>query len=102
LAHHVKGQVRRAQNRYQEAIIEYETALASNPNLVVALNGLGWCKLFAGFIDEVIPLMEQAIRRSPRDSQIGVWHGAIGMVHLLRSRIDEAIIWLEKSAQRQF
>jgi tetratricopeptide (TPR) repeat protein len=97
LAHHVKGQVRRAQNRYQEAIIEYETALASNPNLVVALNGLGWCKLFAGFIDEVIPLMEQAIRRSPRDSQIGVWHGAIGMVHLLRSRIDEAIIWLEKA-----
>jgi TolB-like protein/class 3 adenylate cyclase len=97
LAHHVKGQVRRAQNRYQEAIIEYETALASNPNLAVALNGLGWCKLFAGSINEVIPLMEQAIRRSPRDSQIGVWHGAIGMVHLLRSRIDEAIIWLEKA-----
>jgi TolB-like protein/Flp pilus assembly protein TadD len=97
LAHHVKGQVLRAQNRQQEAIIEYETALASNPNLVVALNGLGWCKLFAGSIEEVIPLMEQAIRRSPRESQIGVWHGAIGMVHLLQSRIDEAIVWLEKA-----
>jgi tetratricopeptide (TPR) repeat protein len=97
LAHHVKGQVLRAQNRYEEAITEYETALASNPNLVVALNGLGWCKLFAGSIDEVIPLMEQAIRRSPRDPQIGVWHGAIGMVHLLQSRIDEAIVWLEKA-----
>ena len=97
LAHHVKGQVLRAQNRWAEAIIEYETALASNPNLVVALNGLGWCKLFAGSIDEVIPLMEQAIRRSPRDSQIGVWHAAIGMVHLLQSRIDEAIVWLAKA-----
>jgi tetratricopeptide (TPR) repeat protein len=65
--------------------------------LVVALNGLGWCKLFAGSIDEVILLMEQAIRRSPRDRQIGVWHRAIGMVHLLQSRIDEAIVWLEKA-----
>jgi TolB-like protein/class 3 adenylate cyclase/Tfp pilus assembly protein PilF len=97
LAHHVKGQIMRAQNRWGEAITEYETALASNPNLVVALNGLGWCKLFAGSIDEVIPLMEQAIRRSPRDPQIGVWHGVIGMVHLLQSRIDEAIVWLEKA-----
>ena len=97
LAHHVKGQVLRAQNRWAEAIIDYETALASNPNLVVALNGLGWCKLFAGSIDEVIPLMEQATRRSPRDSQIGTWHGAIGMAHLLQSRIDEAIVWLEKA-----
>jgi len=97
LAHHVKGQVLRAQNRWEQAIVEYETALASNPNLVVALNGLGWCKLFAGSIDEVIPLMEQAIRRSPRDSQIGVWHAAIGMVHLLQSRIDEAIVWLAKA-----
>ena len=97
LAHHVKGQVLRAQNRWGEAITEYENALSSNPNLVVALYGLGWCKLFAGSIDEVIPLMEEAIRRSPRDPQIGVWHGAIGMVHLLQSRIDEAIVWLEKA-----
>jgi len=97
LAHHVKGQVLRAQNRWEEAITEYEAALASNPNLVVALNGLGSCKLFAASIDEVIPLMEQAMRRSPRDSQIGVWHGAIGIVHLLQSRIDEAIVWFEKA-----
>jgi TolB-like protein/class 3 adenylate cyclase/Tfp pilus assembly protein PilF len=96
-AHYVKGQVLRAQNRCEEAIIEYETALASNPNLVTAFNGLGWCKLFAGSIDVVIPLMQQAIRRSPRDPQISVWHGAIGMVHLLQSHIDEAIVWLEKA-----
>src|SRR6267378_5162532 len=80
-AHHVKGQVLRAQNRWEEAIPEYETALASNPNLLSALNGLGWCKLFAGSIEEVIPLAEQAIRRSPRDPQIGTWYSTIGSVH---------------------
>jgi hypothetical protein len=42
-------------------------------------------------------LLEQAIRRSPRDRQIGVWHGAIGVVHLLQSRIDEAVVWLERA-----
>jgi len=97
LAHHVKGQVLRAQNRWGEAIPEYETALASNPNFVVALNGLAQCKLYGGSIEEVIPLEEQAIRRSPHDPQIGTWYGSIGMVHLLQSRTEEAIGWLEKA-----
>jgi len=96
-AHHVKGQLLRAKNRSDQAIPEYEMALASNPNMLSALNGLGWCKLFAGSIDDVIPLMEQAFRRSPRDPQIGAWYSAIGMVHLLQSRTDEAIVWLEKA-----
>jgi tetratricopeptide (TPR) repeat protein len=96
-AHRVKGEVLRAQNRCDEAIPEYETALASNPNFVAALNGLGWCKLFAGSIDEVIPLVEQALRLSPRDPGISAWHFLIGTVHLLQSRTDQAIVWLEKA-----
>jgi TolB-like protein/Tfp pilus assembly protein PilF len=97
LAHHVKGQVLRAQNRWEEAVPEYETALASNPNLLGALNGLGWCKLYAGSIEEVIPLVEQALSRSPRDPGIATWYYLIGTVHLLQSRTDEAIVWLEKA-----
>jgi len=34
---------------------------------------------------------------SPRDPLIGYWYYAIGTVHLLQSRTDEAIIWLEKA-----
>ena len=97
LAHHVKGQVLRAQNRWKEAIPEYETALASNPNFAFALTGLAWCKLSAGSIEEVTPLVEQAIRLSPRDPSIDVRYSAIGMVHLLLSRTDEAIVWFEKA-----
>ncbi|MBV8524708.1 MAG: tetratricopeptide repeat protein, partial [Acetobacteraceae bacterium] len=44
----VKGRVLRAQNRWEEAVPQYETALALNRNLVGALHGLAWCKLFAG------------------------------------------------------
>ena len=71
LAHYAKGQVLRAQRRYEEAIPEYETVIAFNRNSVGAYAALGWCKLFTGSIEEVIPLQEQAIRLSPRDPLIG-------------------------------
>jgi TolB-like protein/Tfp pilus assembly protein PilF len=96
-AHYVKGRVLRAQNRWEEALPECEIALALNPNLVGALSGLGWCKLYAGSVDEVIQLVEQAIRLSPRDPGIGNWYLAIGTVHLLQSRANKAIVWLEKA-----
>jgi len=98
LAHFAKGQVLRAQRRFEEAIPEYEAAIASNRNWVGALHPLGQCKLFAGSIEETIPLEEQAIRLSPRDPQLlGVWYSQIGLVHLLQSRTEEAILWQEKA-----
>jgi adenylate cyclase len=45
----------------------------------------------------MIPLHEQAIRLSPRDPQISIWYFRIGVAHLLQSRIDEAIVWLERA-----
>jgi tetratricopeptide (TPR) repeat protein len=97
LAHYAKAQVLRAQRRFEEAIAEYETVLAFNPNRVSALGGLGWCKFFTGSLEEVIPLMEQAIRLSPRDPQLDVWYRLLGLVHLLQSDTGEAIFWLEKA-----
>src|SRR5262249_13443976 len=97
LPHLVKGGVLRAQNQWEEAVLEYETVLALNRNMVGAFSELGWYKLFTGSIDEVIPLAEQAIRLSPRDPGITYRYGLIGLVHLLQSRTDEAIVWLEKA-----
>jgi len=97
VAHYAKGQVLRAQGRYAEAIAEYERVLALNRNSTSALFALGIAKLFAGSIEETIPLEEQAIRLSPHDPNIGVWYAQIGRVHLLQSRNEEAIAWLEKA-----
>ena len=74
-AHFVKGEVLRAQHRWEEAIPKYETALASNHNLVRALHALGQCKLYGGSIEETIPLVEQAIRLDPRNPQISLMYG---------------------------
>jgi tetratricopeptide (TPR) repeat protein len=70
LAHFVRAQVLQMEEyRLQEALPEYETALWFDRTSTGALNGLGICKLMTGSLEEVIPLMEQAIRLSPRDPQ---------------------------------
>jgi TolB-like protein/class 3 adenylate cyclase/Flp pilus assembly protein TadD len=96
-AHYVKGQVLRAQNRFEAAIPEYETALMLDRNSVTALAALGHCKFFTGALEEVIPAQQQAIRLSPRDPTVPNWYWRIGRVHLLQSQIDEAILWIEKA-----
>jgi adenylate cyclase len=97
VAHEAKGHVLRVQGRFVQAITEYETALASNRNRVAAIFGIAQCKLSTGSIEETIPLAEQAIRLSPRDPELGAWYYFTGRVHLMQSRIDQAISWLEKA-----
>ena len=96
-AHYAKGHLLRAQGRPQEAIPEYETALAYNRNWVFAIFALGDCKFLTGSIEETIPLVEKAIRLSPRDPSIDIWYMVIGGVHLVQSRTDDAILWLKKA-----
>jgi tetratricopeptide (TPR) repeat protein len=96
-AHNARGQILRAQDRYKGAIPDYEAAIAFNRNWVGAISALADCKLHAGPIDEVIPLVEEAIRLSPRDPDISNMYGRIAIAHLLQSRIDEAIVWSEKA-----
>jgi tetratricopeptide (TPR) repeat protein len=104
LVRYAVGQVLRAQNRFEAAIPEYEAAIALDHNAVLALAALGQCRFFTGALGEVIPAQERAIRLSPRDPYIANWYWRIGMVHLLQSRTDEAILWIERarSANPQF
>jgi len=97
LAHIAKAQMLRAEGRCDEAIPELETVIAANRNSPGALFALGQCKLTTGSIDEAIPLEEQAIRLGPRDPYVFNRYLVIGEVHLLRSRTEEAIVWLEKA-----
>jgi TolB-like protein/Flp pilus assembly protein TadD len=97
LAHFANGEVLRAQGRPEEAIPEYESAIAFNRNWVEAIAALGWCKFFSGAIEDAIPLHEYAIRLSPRDPLVGDSYLRIGRVHLVQSRTGKAITWLAKA-----
>jgi TolB-like protein/class 3 adenylate cyclase len=96
-AHYVKGQVLRAQSQFDDAVIEYETAIAFDRNLANAYAWLGRCMLWLGSVDEVIPLTDYAIRLSPRDRNLASWYWQIGVVYLLKARTDEAVPWFEKA-----
>jgi adenylate cyclase len=108
--HYLKGQILRAVARgpfgltpearvarFADAIPEYEIYLAANPNAVGTLPHLAWCKFMAGAPDEAIPLLEKAVRLSPRDPYLYLWFWRLGTVHLFQGRLEEAILWLEKS-----
>jgi tetratricopeptide (TPR) repeat protein len=97
LAHYARGLLLRAQHRYEDALPEYEAAIAFNRNWTSAYADLGWCKFFVGYPEQATSLMERAVRLSPRDPQIGNWESRIGLAYLVQSRIDDAILWLEKA-----
>jgi tetratricopeptide (TPR) repeat protein len=97
LGHWAKGQVLRAQSRSEEAIPEFETVIASDRNWVLAFAALGWCKFLTGSIEEAIRLQKRAIRLSPRDPYMGGWYARIGIIHLIQSRVEEAINWFERA-----
>jgi adenylate cyclase len=100
LAHYAKGGVLRVHGRCEEAIPEYETVIALGDRswvYVYSLVHIARCKILTGSLEDAIPLLEQAIRLSPRDPYIFIPFSLIGQVHLLQSRIDEAILWFEKA-----
>ena len=73
--------------------------LAANPNDVRSLGHLGFCKFMTCAGEQAIPLLEKAIRLSPRDPSLYLWTGRIASSYHHQYRIDEAITWFEKSRQ---
>jgi len=71
--------------------------LTLNRNFVPAYANISYAKLAAGSTKDTIPLLEQAIRLSPRNSDVGSWYWAIGRAHLMEARVDQAVFWLEKA-----
>ena len=53
--------------------------------------------MMIGAIDQVIPLQEYALRLNPKDQYRWQAYFRIGQMHLLQSRTDHAIAWLEKA-----
>jgi adenylate cyclase len=92
-----KARLLLAERRCEEGIPEFETVLALNRNFAVAHQLLGMCKFLTGSGDAAIPFVEQAIRLGPRDRDLTFRYFWLGFMHLMQSRTDEAIVWLEKA-----
>jgi len=96
-AHAAKGRVLCAQGRYKEAILELEAATAANPSWPHLYGLLGDCKFWSGSIEDSIPLAEHAMSIRPHDGLRALWSFRIARVHVVESRTNEAIGWLERA-----
>ena len=96
-AHYVKGQVFRGQKRFNEAMVEYETAIADDRNFAVSYANLGQTKTYLGRPEEAIAPVETALRLSPRDPLLNLWlfFKCHAYTHLAQD--DKAIEWCQKS-----
>jgi adenylate cyclase len=86
-----------AQQRFEEAIVEAERALALNPSFVSAYNDLCLASSFLGRPQKAIEYAEKAMRLSPRDPLLYVFHLQKGFALSLLHRDEEAIEWLRRA-----
>jgi tetratricopeptide (TPR) repeat protein len=85
-----------SKGRFDEAIAEWEKALASEPGDARAHNNLGVALAHQGRYDEAIPHYEKALEL---DSQYVVIHFNLGRALAAKGRLDEAIAHLETAVE---
>jgi adenylate cyclase len=96
-AHHAKAEVLVAQKHFEEAIVEAELSLALNPSFVSAYNGLCTASSLVGRPQKAVEYADKAIRLSPRDPLLYVFHLQKGFALSLLHQEDQAIEWLRRT-----
>ena len=96
-AHHAKAQVLVAQRRFEEAIVEAERSLALNPSFVNAYSDLSTASSFLGRPQKAVEYADKAMRLSPRDPLLYVFHLEKGFALSLLHQDDQAIEWLRRA-----
>jgi adenylate cyclase len=74
-----------------------ERTIAIDPNHPNAYALLNDVRKGQGRAQEAIPLLEKAIRLSPREPFIDAWYRELGSAYLLLGKDQEAVSWLEKA-----
>ena len=95
-AHAAKATVLLAQKRPDAAIDELERSPALNPSFTPAYIPLALANNFVGQPERTIPLMDRAIRLSPRDPKLYRFYHMKGWAFLMLQQDDQAIEWLRR------
>jgi TolB-like protein/Tfp pilus assembly protein PilF len=97
LAHFCMGQVLCATNRAARCVEELERAVAIDPNFAVAHSLMGLARVFIGRAEETKAHVLEALRLSPRDTQITHWCLHAGFAKACLGEYEAAAAWLRKS-----
>jgi class 3 adenylate cyclase/TolB-like protein/Flp pilus assembly protein TadD len=96
-AHTVRGLIFQAQRRNTEAAREYEIAISLDRNNARARDLMGQVVTYLGDPEKAIPLYEEAIRISPRDTDNLGMLLHLSVAHILLRHDDAAIEWCLKA-----
>jgi TolB-like protein/tetratricopeptide (TPR) repeat protein len=97
LGHVAKGNVLRVERRFDDAIAEFERALALDPNFADAYGLLGYTQIDIGQYQKAIELFDKAIRLSPQNQQLAFWYLCKGHAYFGLQQYDQAIEWARRT-----
>jgi TolB-like protein len=96
-AHHARARVLLAQGRPEAAIAVAQLSLKLNPGFIPAYRNLGTANIYLGRAQEVIDFADKAIRLSPFDPYLAVFHLHGGMGCFMLHQDDNAITSLRRA-----
>jgi adenylate cyclase len=96
-AYYTQGLIRRAKNDQLGALEALSRAVEVNPNFPRALAEKANQLTSLGRPAEAPPLVEKAIKLSPRDPALGGVYWIMGRAHFVSGDYRNAIVWLQKS-----
>jgi Tfp pilus assembly protein PilF len=91
------GLLRRLQDRAEESLSEWETAIALDRNNTHAFRQLGVTLMHLGRPKEAIPIIDKGIRLSPYDAGTPGAYQVLGLCQLLLGHVETAIELFRKS-----
>jgi len=99
LAHLANGLIHRTRDEHQSALESFSRAIELDPNFALAHANKGSELMAVGRPGETTGWVEQALRLSPHDPSIGIFHWIAGRANFFAEQYDEAIAWLHKSVR---
>jgi TolB-like protein/cytochrome c-type biogenesis protein CcmH/NrfG len=90
-AHAALGSVCFSTRRLADALAEFEQALALNPNFSLAQGYYALALSYAGRSRDSFEAAQRAIRLSPRDPSLAIYHGIAAYARFTERRYEDAI-----------
>ena len=94
------GRVHQMKGAHEAAISAYQKALALSPNFASAHYGLGMTLIYSGHPEEGLPVVDEAIRLSPRDPMLWGFLTLKGLAFLAMDRNEEALKWIREALRQ--
>ena len=101
-AHLALGHLHRQRRELQDAVAEFQTAVALNPNFAFAHTHLGLALCFLGRSDEALAELDTAERLSPRDFQAGLNNIARAIACFIDGRYREGADFARTATRQSF